>query len=129
MGGEDHTFAWLRRRLYLLAENPEKHLLRYPSGTVQPIDFGLVYVEALPGPMGISCEVHADTLARVAGFFPSPAGSFIRNTDFFLQPGEVLLEPARFFRYGFLHPRDLGGFAKLSATGKIPARFFRRHFG
>jgi hypothetical protein len=87
MGGEDHTFAWLRRRLYLLAENPEKHLLRYPSRTVQPIDFGLVYVGALPGPMGISCEVHADTLARVAGFFPSPAGSFIRNTGFFSPTG------------------------------------------
>ena len=52
MGGEDHYFARFGRRLALLARNPAEYLFRYPPGPVKPINLGLIYVGALPGPAG-----------------------------------------------------------------------------
>jgi hypothetical protein len=60
-------------------------------------------------------------LIRAAAFFPQPTG-------FFFHPGKIPLEPIGFLLYGFFFTqRNLGGFTKLGATGKLHAGFFGGH--
>jgi hypothetical protein len=127
MGGKDHNFAWLGHRLQLFARDPVEHLFRYPPGPVEPIDLSLFHIGALPGPAGVSCQVHAGSLARAAGCLALP-GIIIRCVGFFIHPGQLFLEPAGLLGHRWLRPQgDLGRSAKLGSAGRKPAGFFGRH--
>jgi hypothetical protein len=98
MGGKDNIFAWLGRRLPLLAGDPAEHLFRYSPGLVEPVNFSLSNVGTYPGSARVGVQLYAGViiigaLDRAAGMFPIIAGSLIRATDFFLRLGEVLFEP------------------------------------
>jgi hypothetical protein len=134
MGGEDNIFARLGRWLPLLAGDSAEHLLRYPSGPVEPIYFSLRNVGTYPGSARIGVKIYAGvvgvgTLARAAGMFPLVTGSLLRATGFFLGLGEVLPEPiVRLIYRGFFSGRDLWALAVSGAGREFRQRVFGRHF-
>jgi hypothetical protein len=120
MSGIDHDFTGPGRGLQLVARDTVHHLLWYPLGTVEPVDFCLVYIRALPGPTGVYRQVCAGSLARAASFLVLP-GTFICS-------GELFVEPVGFLGDGFFLPQgNLKGVAKLGSAGRQPIGLFRRH--
>jgi hypothetical protein len=106
MGGKDHHFAWIGRKLALTAGNPAEYLLWYPPRPVQPINLRLAHIGAPPGAARINRGIRASSLIVATGFFLRPVGFFYRFAGFLVH--NILLVP-----------RYLGLLASLRATGKL----------